>query len=109
MEMIERTIKVGQKPTKEELKRIRKNAKEAKKYPLNLKDFPEASPEALDEFAAMARELRKKSGENKPVVALRIEPETLKKFKSLGKGYTGIMADVLNYAANNPEIFAKTR
>jgi uncharacterized protein (DUF4415 family) len=105
--MIERIIKVGQKPTKEEMKRIRAEYREAKKYPLNLEDFPEASPEALDEFAAMARELRKNRGDVKPVIALRIKPETLAKFKALGKGYTGTMADVLDYAANNPEMLAK--
>jgi uncharacterized protein (DUF4415 family) len=105
--MIERTIKVGQKPTKEEMERIRKNAREAAKYPLNLEDFPEASPEALDEFAAMARELRKNRGDVKPVIAIRINPETLAKFKALGKGYTGTMGDVLNYVADNPEILAK--
>jgi hypothetical protein len=41
--------------------------------------------------------------------ALRVEPETLEKYKSLGNGYTGIMADVLNYVANNPEILSKVR
>jgi hypothetical protein len=89
------------------MKRIRKNAREAAKYPLNLKDFPEASPEALDEFAAMARELRRNKKDLKPVIALRIKPETLRKFKSLAKDYTGAMADVLDHAANNPELFAK--
>jgi uncharacterized protein (DUF4415 family) len=43
----------------------------------------------------------------KPLVALRVESEALEKFKALGKGYTGIMADVLNYAANNPDILSK--
>ncbi|MDR0877542.1 MAG: BrnA antitoxin family protein [Treponema sp.] len=45
----------------------------------------------------------------KPVIALRITPETLAKFKSLGKGYTGVMASVLDYAANNPEMIAKVQ
>ncbi|GHV76941.1 hypothetical protein AGMMS49942_17620 [Spirochaetia bacterium] len=114
MEQIKRIVRVGQiglksALTKEELKRIRKNAREAAKYPINLKDFPEASPEALDEFAAMARELRKNKKNVKPVIALRIAPETLKKYKSLGKGYTGIMADVLDYVAQNPEMLAKVQ
>jgi uncharacterized protein (DUF4415 family) len=91
------------------MKRIRAEYIEAQKYPLNLKDFPEASPEALDEFAAMARELRKNKKNVKPVIALRITPETLAKFKSLGKGYTGIMAGVLDYAAKNPEMLAKVQ
>jgi hypothetical protein len=31
----------------------------------------------------------------------------LAKYKNLGRGYTGIMADVLNYVADNPEILSK--
>ena len=43
------------------------------------------------------------------MVALRVKPEVLSKYKLLGRGYTGIMADVLNYVADNPEILAKVR
>jgi hypothetical protein len=43
----------------------------------------------------------------KPMIALRLKPETLIKYKSLGKGYTGVIADVLNYVADNPEILSK--
>jgi len=45
----------------------------------------------------------------KPMVALRMELEALEKYKSLGNGYTGIMADVLNYVANTPELLSKIR
>jgi len=41
------------------------------------------------------------------MVALRMEPEAFEKYKALGDGYTGIMADVLNYVANNPEILSR--
>jgi len=96
------TVKVGQKPTKEQLKQIREIAKKPIHY---TKDCPESTPEALAEFAAMARARRQRKV--KPMVALRVEPETLEKYKSLGNGYTGIMADVLNYVADNPEILYK--
>jgi uncharacterized protein (DUF4415 family) len=55
----------------------------------------------------MARELRKNRRNPAPVVALRLMPEALAKYKALGRGYTGIMADVLNYVADNPEILSK--
>jgi len=42
-----------------------------------------------------------------PVVALRIQPDVLEKYKALGRGYSGIMADVLKLAADNPEILSK--
>jgi uncharacterized protein (DUF4415 family) len=45
----------------------------------------------------------------KPAVTIRITPDVLAKYKALGRGYTGIMADVLNYVADNPEILSKAR
>ena len=98
------TVRVGQKPTKEQLKQVRDIAKRPIHY---TDDCPESTPEALAEFAVMARARRK--GKVKPVVALRVEPEVLEKYKALGSGYTGIMADVLNYVADNPEILSKVR
>ena len=96
------TVRVGQKPTKEQLKQIREIAKKPIHY---TEDCPESTPEALAEFAALARARRQKKV--KPMVALRVEPEALEKYKALGKGYTGIMADVLNYAVNNPDILTE--
>jgi uncharacterized protein (DUF4415 family) len=95
------TVWVGQKPTKEQLKQIKEIAKKPIHY---TEDCPESTPEALAEFAAMARARRKRKV--KPMVALRVEPEALEKYKSLGDGYTGIMADVLNYVAENPDILS---
>jgi len=37
-------------------------------------------------------------------VALRVKPDVLTKYKALGRGYTGIMADVLDYVADNPDV-----
>ena len=102
------TIKVGQKPTKEERKLMKEQVRAARKLPpVYDPDCPPSTPEALAEFAAMARELRKNRRNPAPVVALRLMPEALAKYKALGKGYTGIMADVLNYVADNPEILSK--
>ena len=104
------TVKTGQKIPKEAIKAARKAYKEAKKHPpVCDPDCPPSKPEALAEFAAMARERRKNRRSPAPVVALRLMPEVLAKYKALGKGYTGIMADVLNYVADNPEILSKAR
>jgi uncharacterized protein (DUF4415 family) len=62
------------------------------------------NPEALAEFTAKARDLRKRKPA--PVVSIRLKPEALEKYKAPGKGYTGTMADVLNYVVDNPEILA---
>ena len=110
MGMTQSTIKVGQKIPKEVLKRVKAGVKEAKKMPpVYDPECPPSSPEALAEFAAMARELRRNKRNPSPVVALRVKPDALAKYKSLGRGYTGIMADVLDYVADNPEILNRVR
>ena len=108
MAIITSTVKVGQKIPKEIIKLANEQVKEARKMPkAEDPDCPSSTPEALAEFAAMARELRKNRRKPSSVVAIRIRPDTLLKYKALGKGYTGIMADVLNYVADNPEILSK--
>ena len=105
MGTIKSTVRVGQKIPKEILKQARSQVKEARKAPrVYDPDCPPSSPEALAEFAAMARELRRSRRNPSPVVALRVKPDALSKYKALGKGYTSIMADVLNYVADNPEL-----
>ena len=99
-------VRAGQKPTKEQIKEIRAAARAPIVY---TPDCPESTPEALAEFAAKARELRQSLKAKKPAVTLRISPSCLSKYKSLGKGYTGIMADVLDYVAENPEILEKAQ
>jgi len=96
------TVKASQKPTEEQLGQIREIAKRPIRY---TEDCPESTPEALAEFAALARARRQRK--TKPMVALRMDPDALEKYRSLGNGYTGIMADVLNYVADNPEILWK--
>jgi len=108
MGTIKSTVRVGQKIPKEILKLAKEQVREARKAPkVHDPDCPESTPEALAEFAAMARELRKNNRNPSPVVALRVKPDTLSKYKALGKGYTSVMADVLNYVANNPDILSK--
>jgi uncharacterized protein (DUF4415 family) len=102
------TIRVGQKPTKKERKNMKQEVKAAKKRaPVFDPECPPSTPEALAEFAAMARERRKNKKDPLPIVALRIQPDVLEKYKSLGRGYSGIMADVLKAAVDNPEILKK--
>ena len=68
-------------------------------------DCPPSSPEALREFAQLAaeRDRRKK----KKSVTIRISLDVLENYKTMGNGYTGIMADVLKYAINNPNVLSE--
>jgi len=108
MDIIKSTVKVGQKIPNEILKLAKEQVREARRLPkVYDPECPPSSQDALAEFAAMARELRRNRKNPSPVVALRVKPETISKYKALGKGYTGIMADVLNYVADNPDILGK--
>jgi uncharacterized protein (DUF4415 family) len=77
----------------------------AAKLKPNLEATPELSEKALNEFAAMARAKRKQ----KSFVGLRLAEEDLEAYKALGKGYTGIMADILSYAIKHPDILSKAQ
>jgi hypothetical protein len=78
MGTIRSTVRVGQKIPKEILKLAKEQVREARKAPpVYDPDCPPSTPEALAEFAAMARELRKNRRNPAPVVALRLMPDVL--------------------------------
>ena len=90
------TVKAGQRPTKEQLEEV---CNAARLDP----DCPPSSPAALAEFVAKACSLRK-GRKARPAVTIRLDPACLEAYKALGRGYTGIMAEVLAYAAAHPEM-----
>ena len=103
-EKIVRTvIHSGQQPTAEQIKEI----ESASKFPV-IPD--EAAPElTIEQYAEMAEIARKRRSKKvKPVIALRISPETLEKAKATGKGYTGFLSRLLDNAINDPQIVAKS-
>ena len=102
MGIIRSTVKVGEKPPKEVVKRL----KAAARKPINYtEDAPRSSPEALKEFAELAAERNRRK--KKQTVTIRITPDVLESYKTMGTGYTAIMADVLAYAVNNPAVLAE--
>jgi uncharacterized protein (DUF4415 family) len=103
MAIITSTVKVGQGPNEQERKWICAELQEAQKHPVDLDDCPELSPEALKEFA-MLRASRNRLKKRR-TVSIRLAPIYIEKYRTLGKGYTGIMADILTYAADHPDIF----
>jgi len=106
MGIIKSTVKVGQKPSREEMKRIQAELKEAAKHPIvYTDDCPKSTPEALKEFAAQRAEMNRQK--RRQAVTIRIQPEVLEKYKTMGRGYSGIMADVLKLAVDNPEILSR--
>lgn len=59
-------------------------------------------------MAAIRQAIAEKQAERqKQVVALRLSPETIRKAKALGKGYTSVLARMIDYCLNDPEIIKK--
>jgi uncharacterized protein (DUF4415 family) len=104
MDLIQITVRDGQEPTKEQMQEVQAAHKLP---PVHDVDCPPSNPEALAEFAAKARELRRTMQRTKPAVTIRLSQDYINRYKALGKGYTGIMADVLAYAADHPEILSQ--
>jgi uncharacterized protein (DUF4415 family) len=103
MAIITSTVRVGQKPPKEVIKRVKKAVREARKAPpVYDPECPPSTPEALKEFAHLAAERNRRK--KKRSVTIRVAPDVLESYKTMGDGYTGIMADVLKYAVSNPDI-----
>lgn len=65
-------------------------------------DSPEMTEEMLMQFKRMNKEDRVKQ-----TVSLRLSPSTLKKAKSLGKGYTSVLSRLLDLAINDEEMLKK--
>jgi uncharacterized protein (DUF4415 family) len=106
MGIITSMVRVGQKPPKEGIKRVKKAVREARKHPEAYDpECPPSPPEALKEFAHLAAERNRRK--KKQAVTIRIAPDVLESYKTMGNGYTGIMADVLKYAVSNPDILTE--
>ena len=103
-EAIVRTvIHPGQQPTEAQIREIESAAS---KPVIPDEDAPELTLEQYAEMAAIARNRR--SQKVKPVIALRISPETLDKAKATGKGYTGFLSRLLDNAINDPQLVSKS-
>lgn len=94
-------LKSTDTPGEKEIEEI----KSAAKLPIT---YDEDSLELTDEqYAAMAK-AAKAQRKAKPVVALRISQTTLEKAKATGKGYTGFLSRLLDYAINDPDLVARS-
>ena len=81
----------------------RKELEDAARKPVVYdEDCPELTEEMLDQFKRANREERVKQ-----IVSLRLSPDTLKKAKALGKGYTSILSRLLDLAINDTELLKK--
>jgi len=90
------TLKPGDKPTGKQIKRIDDAAQMSF---VSDADSPVYTYEQLSYLYSEVKRLNKKQ-----TVGIRLNQKTLDQYKNLGKGYTSIMAAVLDYAISHPTI-----
>ncbi len=101
--IIRTVIHAGQQPTPAQIREIEAAAS---KPVVPDEDAPELTLEQYAEMAALAK--KRHTARVKPVIALRISPETLEKAKATGKGYTGFLSRLLDQAINDPQMVMKS-
>ena len=100
--MVITDVNVKKAPTKEQIKML----EQAEKMPICFdEDCPELSEEDLKKFRRISDE--RKNERRKQTVTLRVTPATLAKAKALGSGYSGVLARMLDFCLNDPEIIKK--
>lgn len=101
--IVKTTVYPDQKPTKAQIKRIKKAAT----MPITFdEDSPEYTYEELLKMHDAA--VKKRAEQKKEVVAIRLSPATLKKAKAVGKGYTGFLSRLIDNAINDKDIVSRS-
>ena len=100
--IIRKRVWVGTKPTPEQIREIRAAARRPIVFD---EDCPELTDEELAEFAVLAKE--RDARRKKEILSLRVSSDTVRIGKSFGKGWTGIMARLLDLAIKDPALLKK--
>lgn len=102
MAIVRKMIYENEPLTEQQIKQI----EEADKKPIVFdEDCPELTEQQLKEIAAMAAQQR--AERRRPLLTVRVNPDTLEKAKALGRGYTGIVGRLVDIAINNPELLKR--
>ena len=102
MSITKYTLEPDAKPTKAQIKEIKKASKKPVVYD---EDSPKLTDEQLSEFAKIAKQQREER--KKKVIALRVNTSTLEKAKKLGKGYTAILSRMIDLCIDDKELLKK--
>jgi uncharacterized protein (DUF4415 family) len=94
MGMVRFTLTEDFQSSEESLKRLAA----LKDRPIDYSDIPESTPEEMEEMRLLAMQKRKKQ-----MFSLRLQTSTIEWWKTLGNGYTTIMARLLDEARKHPE------
>jgi hypothetical protein len=99
MVMVQETLMDGQKPAEKQVEEVREAARRSIVY---TDEAPQLTPEELAEFRRVNAD-----GRERVMCTLRVQRSALDWWKSLGSGYTGVMARILEEARNYPELLKK--
>ena len=95
---MQKNINISASPTEEQIEMLMDASK------LDIPDdseYPEFSEEELMEFKKISK--MRKSNTGKQTVTLRLNPQALKKAKSLGKGYTSVLSRIIEGTLEDSE------
>ena len=102
MATIRKKIDINSALTEEQLNML----KEVEKAPSVFdEDNPPLTKEELAQFKRVSEIIKEEQkGNRRQNVTLRLSPRTIQKAKALGKGYTSILARIIETVLDNPEL-----
>ncbi|MBQ7507386.1 MAG: BrnA antitoxin family protein [Lachnospiraceae bacterium] len=101
MGIVRTVLKKGERPTEGQLAELKRAAALPQEYD---EDCPPLTDEELKRFYRV-KDMRKAEAESnrKRTVSIRLKPQTIERAKSMGKGYTSIISQIVESAFADPK------
>lgn len=102
MAIVKKTIDRTTELTQEQLEMLKEAENTSYVYD---EENPILTKEELSQFRRVSDIIKEeRKGANKQNITLRLSPRTISKAKMLGRGYTSILAKIIEKALDNPEL-----
>lgn len=102
MAIIRKTIDISSELTQAQISMLKRAEEAPVVYD---EDNPPLSESELKQFKRVTDVIREeRENTRKQNITLRLPPATINKAKSLGKGYTGVLAKIIEKALDNPDV-----
>ncbi len=102
MAIVKKTIDRTTELTQEQLEMLKEAENTSYVYD---EGNPILTKEELSQFRRVSDIIKEeRKGANKQNITLRLSPRTISKAKMLGRGYTSILAKIIEKALDNPEL-----
>ena len=102
MATIRKTIDVSADLTEKQLNMLKEAAMTPSVYDADNPPLSQSELKQFERVSNVIREERQRS--RKQNITLRLSPAAVNKAKALGKGYTGVLAKIVEKALDNPDI-----